>query len=406
MKLSKSLESETSKNLAGRLGGIESISRDLEEIYQSENNVYSHGEERDVTEEAATAYLSQHFDDPESIIEELERTDYSSEEIFDVLKDDISLNMEVTRRDLLRGTAYGATTGFLGSYAVDASENNERLEDLNADNFEAPVGSLYGPAIAEGPLEGDPIEVYVLNFTEGGEEYDEEIVESQIESAAAELEGLEVEVKFWEVEPTFEGYMNINEYSREDWSEEDIRRQSELISKMRNVIENNNLLEGKVDPENRVQINGAENPTSVSRNMDWYSSNFIPENDLSPLGRLKIVSADFQEGEAGGVAYGNSEVYANMALINNSYYENEEEFSEVIIHELGHKIGLPHTNYPDMETGQVFPDVMSYSNGGLNIPYQIFKALTGGRRFGKTSRENWEKAKQHVRETNTLEVKD
>lgn len=410
MEFSKSLESETVQSLAGQLGGVEGVSEDLEEIYESDNTVYSHGEEKDVTEEAATAYASQYFDDPESVIEELEGTDYSSEEIFDVLKDDISVNIDVTRRDLLRGAAYGSTTGLFGSslasYADDVSKNDDRLEDLNADNFEAPVGSLYGPAIAEGPLEGDPIEVYVLNFTEDGEEYDEEIVESQIEAAAAELDGLEVEAKFWEVEPTFEGFMDVNGYSRESWSEEDIREQSEFISKMRNVINNNNLLEGRVDEENRIHINGGENPTSVSRNMDWYSSAFIPENDLSPLGRLKIVSANFQEGEAGGVAYGNSEGYADMALVNDSYYESEEEFSEVVIHELGHKLGLPHTRYPDTETGQIFPDTMSYSSGRTNIPYQVFKALTGGRRFGKSSQENWEKVKQHVKETNNIEVED
>ena len=403
MKIEKKLESETGQNIAGKLGGFDEVAQGLAEIYDSDNTVRHNGETYDVTEDAALAYLSEYFEDPEDRLSDLKDAEKNPEEIFDSLTDNVKIETDLSspsRREVLGYTGALATA----TYAIDAYANHKALENAGQDDFEVPSSTLYKAAVAEGPLEDDPIPLTIMNF---GEEYDEEAVLSNLDSAVSELDGLEVEPQFIQVEPSLEGYLEAQDTTRDQLGKDGVNTVKNRATKMRNIIQNNKLLGDEVSPRNQVEVGGAQNPSSVEENMDWYSSMFIPSVDTSPLSRLKLVNADFVDaGDFNGAAYHDSDGYNNMSLLDDSKFENADEFSGILIHELGHLLGLPHTQYPDTESGQVFPDVMSYSEGNLNMPYQVSQVITGERAFGWASRQNWEEVKDYVEENRRTYVDD
>jgi hypothetical protein len=93
---------------------------------------------------------------------------------------------------------------------------------------------------------------------------------------------------------------------------------------------------------------------------------------------LTVIVSDFEQGNRGGVASGGTP--SNLAVAQD--YKNQQLTEGIVVHELGHKFGLPHA--------RTSRDIMSYS--GISAILR----LAGRPYFSGESRYNWWKKKQEM----------
>ncbi len=117
-------------------------------------------------------------------------------------------------------------------------------------------------------------------------------------------------------------------------------------------------------------------------NVDRYLLKYMDSGEYEKhlrTDKANIVIGDFKTTRAGGTSHGH--IGKTYVLISDRYHD-EKSYAIVISHELGHKLGLPHTLYPY--------DVMSYSDFA-----RTFGDLTGKLGFSPESQKIWSKIKTH-----------
>lgn len=327
-------------------------------------------------------------DTTQEIYEDLRETENSFEEIKDVFVQHTDFNYTelspMNRRQFL-GSA-GAVTA--GSYGADSLINHLLLDDMDADSFEAPAGSYHERAVRE-MLDGNEITIrlYNIRFDNQDSEYDEQELVDYVEDCISELEGTNFRVEFQNLNATEEGLLDEGE-EVEDFGEEIQERLSNTVEQYREIIKNNSV----TDNVSETNSQWAGENTNLASQIEAMVTFLSDDPQSTEFEDIKVAVADFAEGSY-GVSTFNHSGSPEWALVDK---DGNEDIEETIVHEVGHKLGLPHTKYPDFKRGGFFPDVMSYSEGKINIPARIHD-LFDDSAFGAQSHYNWEKVKEEVR---------
>jgi len=318
--------------------------------------------ESEASDDIVGAYLKGLYGEEKGsdISEDLKSTDYTFEEIESVLSDSAGLKDEessgMTRRRFM-GWAGGGTAC---SYTVDSLFNWAYIESYRTHEEEVPSRVLNEDAV-ESILDGDDVNVSAYNLvTEEDPSGNGEIDQEYIQEGLNELDSnFEVDVE--------------NLYLTDD------EKQLEQVIQDYSVGE-------RVAEEDRLGSN--QNPSLVSQVVSGIFDNY----DIEPHAAddIPVIVGDFASGP-GGLSYSNS--IWSLAKRQKEYVQDNAT-ERIILHEIGHKLGLIHNVYPNQKTA--FPDVMSYSTGLTNIPYQISNAVYP-RKFGSKSAEDWEKVKEAVK---------
>lgn len=328
--------------------------------------------EYDAADDALRSLLEEfRYDDEtaEEIYEDLQETDLGDEQIKEVLIDHTDIDPRelspVDRRQFLKLAAGAAGA----SYLADAGLNKAMLESSGQSHYDAPAGSYHGEAV-DSILDGEDFKAHIFNISlEDGRTYDGERVVNEVESSLAELE---------EVNPAIEYYdIHVTPETISDALDTDMDFAQIAYENLENGLENNTVTE--IEPS---FIEGY-----VDKLID-YEARDIQEEDV------KVGILDFKDSQSGGVS--TTDIWTGSKDWALSEKKSEDELIQTLTHELGHKLGLPHTKYPDLKRGGFLPDIMSYSKGTVNALDRARDAVTGNA-FGKQSHYNWREVREFRR---------
>ena len=183
-------------------------------------------------------------------------------------------------------------------------------------------------------------------------------------------------------------------YQRDELSPEELkdptlrRRVDELIStsaiEFKQLVENTEISSIESNYSTGHLIYDEDVSKNLVHNLDSCLMNYISSSEFYKhirTDKANIVIGDFKTSEsAAGISKATQG--RTYILISEESYSNEKNYASVIAHEIGHKLGLPHTINPY--------DIMSYA------PFaQTFGHHTGKLGFSIESREIWNKIKNH-----------
>lgn len=380
------------RQILEKLSELDEVVEDVQDIAETDYSDRMHVEpEYDASDDALRAFVDDlRYDEEtaEQVYEDLKNTDYSSEEVKEVFIEHTDVDPRelspMDRRQFLKWA--GAATA--GTYAVDSGINHLLLDDMNADNFEAPAGSYHERAVRE-MLDGNEItiQLYNIRFDNQESEHDEQELVEYVEDCISELEGTNFQIEFQNLNATEQGLLDEGE-EVEDFDEEIQKRLSNTVEQYREIIKENNVTDS-IDEENSLWSNDY---TNLASQIDGMVGMLTEELQPHEFEDIKVAVADFANGDAAGVSTYDHRGTNEWALVDRKGQKSTEE---TIVHEIGHKLGLPHTKYPDLKRGGFFPDTMSYSPGTISIPNAVH-SMVDNSAFGRQSHYNWERVKEHV----------
>jgi hypothetical protein len=155
------------RQILERLSELDEVVENVQDIEEADYSDRMHIESAyDASDDALRAFVDDlRYDEEtaEQVYEDLKDTDYSSEEVKEVFIEHTDVDPRelspVNRRQFM--AMAGAATA--GSYAVDSGINHLLLDDMGADNFEAPAGSYHERAVRE-MLDGNEITIQLYNI--------------------------------------------------------------------------------------------------------------------------------------------------------------------------------------------------------------------------------------------------
>ena len=359
-----------------RSGALDKLVEEVQEIAGTNYSDRMHVEpSHNVSDDVLRAYVEDTQYDEETtehLYEDLQRTDFGSEEIKEVFIEHTDVDLRelnpIDRRQFMKLSGAAAASFTAASYIEDSDDNQDMLEDANQDHFKAPARS-YHEAGVESMLNGEELDFHLFNIYFGEEDnpdYEEERISDELESNLEELEEVEVDINFHNVNVTVESLDRVmpgTEYT----AERTLERFEQEISDV-----------GA----------GGIHPSYLGRHIQTLVN--YQEEGIEPQD-IKIGIADFEESNT----IGSSRTNAFTGEKDWAFSQRlpEDELIGTLTHEAGHKLGLPHTKYPDLKRLGFFPDTMSYSDGDLNIPARIHDIFDNSS-FGAQSHYNWDKVRE------------
>jgi hypothetical protein len=309
----------------------------------------------------------------EELYESLREGEYSLEEIRESFntRDDVSIRELCPERRKFLKSLGQATAMYSGlTYVVDSQRNQIMMGQVGQDQFRAPAGS-YNPGTVESILDGEALNVHLFNIYTGEErqiEYNENSITEKLESNLEELEGIQTSVSFYDVEITSQAIteeLNVGSSFAES-----------VADNFEQNIENKNLRD--LQPRFIEEY--------VETLID-YQENGIEEHDIKS-GIIDVENSGIEGISKVDGATGEKDWCFSIRA-------SEDLLIGILTHEIGHKLGLPHTKYPDIKRDGFFPDVMSYSEGSDNVP-AIIHNLADDSVFGEQSHYNWDEMKEII----------
>ena len=285
---------------------------------------------------------------------------------------DLEVSRGVSRRSLLKGmgVALGGWTGIDTALNVFKQASEGQLEFMNP----KAVGG-YKPAI-ENSLNGNPTDVHIFNiyFRENNWKYNGQKVAREIEESINSLEGVRFRIQWHNLRPGRETFLERSEYSRSEIPEDNLKEVEQRADKFQQLIDNTIVVAEDTDG---LKINSIEKIYKIEEYLNDYFSDNIEE----VLGNetIKVIAADFKMETASAISVEGSlddKVFATRL-------DDQTWLTNSIMHELGHKLSLPHT---------ASPDIMSYSvtSQALQKHFRV--------PFGPESQANWDKVRKMYRE--------
>lgn len=309
----------------------------------------------------------------EELYERLQEREYSLEEIRGGFSGRNDLNireLSPERRTFLKRLGQ-ATTIYSGlTYAVDSGRNQIMMETVGQDQFRAPAGS-YNQDTVKSILDGEGLDVHLFNIYTDEErqiEYSENSITEELESNLEELEGVQASASFYDIEITSQAIteeLNVSSSFAES-----------VADSFEQAIENKDLR----DLQPRFIEEYVE--TLVD-----YQENGIEEHDIK-AGIIGVEDSSIEGVSKVDVNTGEKDWCFSIRA-------SEDLLIGILTHEIGHKLGLPHTKYPDIKRDGFFPDIMSYSEGSDNVP-AIIHDLADDSVFGEQSHYNWDEMKEII----------
>ncbi|PSG99010.1 MAG: hypothetical protein BRC29_02680 [Nanohaloarchaea archaeon SW_7_43_1] len=384
-------EEDRLSTLTSNLGRLEEIDEKLESVVCKRKELAEEANERDLSELGNLYHIIEN--EYEGIIsdlgklEEMNQKNYftSQEELeqqITLVRESVEMvneyineryNFEVdggvSRRDLLRGmgAALGGWTGIDTAINVFRQASAGQLKFMNPEA----IGG-YDPAI-ENSLNGNPTDVHIFNlyFQEGDQRYNGQKVAKEVEESINTLEGVQFRVNWHDLRPCVETVIERSEYSRSEITDDELKSAEQRADKFRRLVNDTTVVAEDADG---AKINSIKRINEIEECLD----NYLPEDVRGVFsdGAIKVIASDFKLKDASGVSFGaNSKDHIIFAARVN----DQTWLTNLITHELGHKLSLPHT---------ASPDIMGYSVTSQALQ-KFFKVP-----FGPESQANWDKARK------------
>ena len=367
---------DVDRQILEKLSELDKVVENVQDIDEAEYTDRMHIEPKyDTSDDVLRAFVDDlRYDEEtaEQVYKDLLATNYSSDEIKEVFIEHTDIEKRelspINRRQFLM-LAGGAAAG---SYTADSRINQYKLKNADQAQFEAPAGSYHEPAV-ENILEGGQMDVHIFNIYLGMENkpnYNKERISKVVEENLDELEDVNPAISFHDVNITPETIYDKLPVSK-SFAESAFKNFENNLNNSGVMDTNPSFIEGYVDDL-----------------IDYDEHNITEES-------VKVGLADFRDSNFAGVSKSNEftgeKDWAFLSRL------SENQLIDSLTHEVAHKLGLPHTKYPDLKRKGFFPDTMSYSTGKISIPNRIH-SLIDNSAFGNQSHYNWQKVKDGLQE--------
>jgi hypothetical protein len=372
--IDEKLESVVQKRKEMAEKANERDSSKLKKLYQFINNEYENITSR--LEKLEDMNQKNYFTNQEELEQQINLVRESVEMVEEYINERYNLGFSrgISRRGLLKGlgAALGGLTGLDTVINVYGQMSAGQFEFMNP----KAIGG-YGPAI-ENSLNGKPTDVHIFNvyFQEGNQKYNGQKVVREVEYSINSLDGVKFHIYWHNLRPGVETYLERYDYSRSQISEDELDTVEQRSEELRKLV-NDTTVGG--DDADGIKVDS----TSRIDEIEEYLNVYFPNNfmEVFGYGTIKIIAADFNEASSfTGVSFGGS---SKDDVVFAARPDDQTWFTNLLIHELGHKLSLPHT---------VSPDIMSYSPTSQALQ-KHFKVP-----FGPESQANWDKARKMYRE--------
>ncbi|PSG99555.1 MAG: hypothetical protein BRC28_04130 [Nanohaloarchaea archaeon SW_4_43_9] len=386
-------EEDRLPTLVSNLERLEEVDEKLESIVQEREELAEEAKERDLSElKKLYKFINNGYEGIISRLEKLEEMNQKNyftnqeelEQQISLVRESVEMveeyineryNLEVSRgvsrRGLLKGmgAALGGWTGLDTALNVFRQESTGQLEFMNP----KAIGG-YEPAI-ENSLNGNPTDVHIFNiyFREDNQKYNGQKVAREIEESINSLKGVQFRTHWHNLRPSLETFLERSEYSRSEIPEDHLKEVEQRADKFQQLIDDTTVVANDADG---LKINSVERIDEIEECLN----DCFPDNikEVFGNGAIKIIAADFKVEYASGVSFEGS----LDDIVFAARLDDQTWLTNLIIHELGHKLSLPHT---------ASPDIMSYSVTSQALQKQ-FKVP-----FGPESQANWDKVRKMYR---------
>jgi hypothetical protein len=387
-------EEEQLSSLVSNLEKLEEIDQRLEAIIQKREELDEEFNDRDSSElRKLYQFINNEYESIISRLEKLEEMNQRNyftnqeelEQQINLVRESVEMveeyineryNLEVSRGVSRRGLLKGLGAALGGWTGLDTAINVFRQVSAGQFEFMNPkaIGG-YDPAI-ENSLNGEPTDVHIFNiyFQEDNQKYNGKKVAREVEESINKLEGVRFRIHWHSLKPSVEAYVDAWGVSRSEIPENNLEAVEKRAQKFQELVNDTTVI---ADDKNGLKIDRNERIDSVEEYLNDYYPNQISE--LFGYGKIKIVAADFGIKEASGVSFA-SDFKDDVVFA--ARMDDQTWFTNLLIHELGHKLSLPHT---------VSPDIMSYSPTSQTLQ-KYFKVP-----FGPESQVNWDKVRKLYR---------
>ncbi|WP_414836567.1 hypothetical protein [Candidatus Nanohalococcus occultus] len=388
-------EEEGLSTLMSNLERLEEIDEKLDSVVQKRKEMAEKANERDLSElKKLCQFINNEYENIISRLEKLEdmnKKNYFThkeelEQQINLVRESVEMveeyineryNLEVSRGVSRRGLLKGLGAALGGWTGLDTAINVYRQVSAGQFEFMNPkaIGG-YDPAI-ENSLNGKPTDVHIFNvyFREGNQKYNGQKVAREVEGSINSLKGVQFRIHWHNLRPGVETFLERREYSRSEIPEDNLKAIEQGAERFRQLVNDTTVGADDVDG---LKIDSTDRIDEVEEYLNDYFPNSFME--VFGYGTVKVIAADFKMADFSGISFGGS---FKDDVVFAARMDDQTWFTNLLIHELGHKLSLPHT---------VSPDIMSYSVTSQALQ-KHFKVP-----FGPESQANWDKVRKMYRE--------